>query len=155
VKQRTTSNTAGAKLHRNVWVSTSTSFLTDVSSEMLVNVLSLFLANVLGVRIWTVGVICCLGDSASSVLKLYSGWLSDRLCARKWPAVSVYATSPISRPFLYVASTWGAVITICFADHVGKGIRAAPRDALLANPLHRSVSGWPSACTVPVTARKR
>jgi nitrate/nitrite transporter NarK len=83
VKQRTTSSTAGAKLHRNVWVATDTSFLTDVSSEMLVNVLPLFLANVLGVRIWTVGVIYGFGNTASSVLKLYSGWLSDRLRARK------------------------------------------------------------------------
>ena len=133
MNRRATSSTAGAKLHRNVWVATGTSFLTDVSSEMLVNVLPLFLANVLGVRIWTVGVIYGLGDTASSVLKLYSGWLSDRLRARKWLAVAGYATSAISRPFLYIASTWGAVATIRFADRVGKGIRTAPRDALLAD----------------------
>ncbi|HBE00187.1 MAG TPA: MFS transporter, partial [Gemmatimonadetes bacterium] len=54
---------ARKKLHKNVWVATATSFLTDVSSEMLVNVLPLFLANVLGVRIWTVGVIYGLGDT--------------------------------------------------------------------------------------------
>ena len=121
------------KLHKNVWVATGTSFLTDVSSEMLVNVLPLFLANVLGVRIWTVGVIYGLADTASSVLKLYSGWLSDRLRARKWLAVAGYATSAISRPFLYFASTWGAVAAIRFVDRVGKGIRTAPRDALLAD----------------------
>ena len=124
---------ARLKLHKNVWVATGTSFLTDVSSEMLVNVLPLFLANVLGIRIWTVGVVYGLGDTAASVLKLYSGWLSDRLRARKWLAVAGYATSAISRPFLYVASTWGAVAAIRFADRVGKGIRTAPRDALLAD----------------------
>ena len=127
------------KLHKNVWVATGTSFLTDVSSEMLVNVLPLFLANVLGVRVWTVGVIYGLADTASSVLKLYSGWLSDRLRTRKWLAVAGYATSAIFRPFLYVASTWDAVAAIRFADRVGKGIRTAPRDALLADstPLER------------------
>ncbi|MCH2469793.1 MAG: MFS transporter [Gemmatimonadetes bacterium] len=124
---------ARKKLHKNVWVATATSFLTDVSSEMLVNVLPLFLANVLGVRIWTVGVIYGLGDTAASVLKLYSGWLSDRLRARKWLAVAGYTTSALSRPFLYFASTWGAVAAIRFADRVGKGIRTAPRDALLAD----------------------
>ncbi|HIN51478.1 MAG TPA: MFS transporter [Gemmatimonadetes bacterium] len=100
---------------------------------MLVNVLPLFLANVLGVRIWTVGVIYGLGDTAASVLKLYSGWLSDRLLARKWLAVAGYTTSALARPFLYFASTWGAVAAIRFADRVGKGIRTAPRDALLAD----------------------
>ena len=124
---------ASQKLHKNVWVATATSFLTDVSSEMLVNVLPLFLANVLGVRIWTVGVIYGLGDTAASVLKLYSGWLSDRLLARKWLAVAGYTTSALARPFLYFASTWGAVAAIRFADRVGKGIRTAPRDALLAD----------------------
>ena len=120
-------------LHKNVWVATGTSFLTDVSSEMLVNVLPLFLANVVGVRMWTVGVIFGLADTASSVLNLYSGWLSDRLRARKWLAVAGYATSALSRPFLYFASTWGAVAAIRFADRVGKGVRTAPRDALLAD----------------------
>lgn len=132
MSQRAKTST-GRRLHRNVWIATATSFLTDVSSEMLVNVLPLFLANVLGVRIWTVGVIYGLGDTASSVLKLYSGWLSDRLRARKWLAVAGYATSALARPFLYFASTWGAVAAIRFADRVGKGIRTAPRDALLAD----------------------
>jgi MFS family permease len=121
------------KLHKNVWVATGTSFLTDVSSEMVVTVLPLFLANVLGVRIWTVGLIYGLTDTAASVLKLYSGWLSDRLRARKWLAVAGYTTSSLSKPFLLVASTWGAVAAIRFVDRVGKGIRTAPRDALIAD----------------------
>ncbi len=120
-------------LHRNVWATSGTSFLTDVSSEMLLNVLPLFLSNVLGVRVWAVGVVEGLAEAMASVLKLYSGWVSDRLGTRKWPAVAGYAISALSKPFYYVASTWGAVAAIRWGDRVGKGVRTAPRDALLAD----------------------
>ena len=121
------------RLHRNVWATSGTSFLTDVSSEMLLNVLPLFLANVLGVRIWTIGLIEGFAEATSSILKLYSGWLSDRLGTRKWPAVVGYGISAVSKPFYYLASTWGAVAAIRWGDRVGKGVRTAPRDALLAD----------------------
>lgn len=121
------------RLHRNVWAASGTSFLTDVSSEMLLNVLPLFLSNVLGVRVWAVGVVEGLADAASSILKLYSGWLSDRLQTRKWPAVVGYAISALSKPFYLLAATWGAVAAIRLGDRVGKGVRTAPRDALLAD----------------------
>jgi len=120
-------------LHRNVWATSGTSFLTDVSSEMILNVLPLFLSNVLGVRVWAVGVVEGLAEAMSSVLKLYSGWVSDRLGTRKWPAVAGYAISALAKPFYYVASTWGAVAAIRWGDRVGKGVRTAPRDALLAD----------------------
>ena len=122
-----------SKLHRNVWATSGTSFLTDVSSEMLLNVLPLFLANVLGVRVWTIGLIEGFAEATSSILKLYSGWLSDRLGTRKWPAVVGYAISAVSKPFYYLASSWGAVAAIRWGDRVGKGVRTAPRDALLAD----------------------
>ena len=121
------------RLHRNVWAASGTSFLTDVSSEMLLNVLPLFLANVLGVRVWAVGLVEGLADATASILKLYSGWLSDRLGTRKWPAVAGYAISAVSKPFYLLASTWGAVAAIRWGDRVGKGVRTAPRDALLAD----------------------
>ena len=121
------------RLHRNVWVASGTSFLTDVSSEMLLNVLPLFLSNVLGVRVWAVGVVEGLADATASILKLYSGWLSDRLGTRKWPAVAGYAISAVSKPFYLLASTWGAIAAIRWGDRVGKGVRTAPRDALLAD----------------------
>lgn len=126
-------------LHRNVWVASGTSFLTDVSSEMLLNVLPLFLANVLGVRVWAIGVVEGLADATASILKLYSGWLSDRLRARKWLAVSGYGISALSKPFYLLATTWPAVAAIRWGDRVGKGVRTAPRDALLADstPAHR------------------
>ncbi len=121
------------RLHRNVWAASGTSFLTDVSSEMLLNVLPLFLSNVLGVRVWAVGVVEGLADATASILKLYSGWLSDRLQTRKWPAVAGYAISALSKPFYLLAATWGAVAAIRLGDRVGKGVRTAPRDALLAD----------------------
>ena len=121
------------RLHRNVWAASGTSFLTDVSSEMLLNVLPLFLSNVLGVRVWAVGVVEGLADATASILKLYSGWLSDRLGTRKWPAVAGYAISAVSKPFYLLASAWGTVAAIRWGDRVGKGVRTAPRDALLAD----------------------
>lgn len=131
--------TEGERLHKNVWVTSGTSFLTDVSSEMILNVLPLFLANILGVRVWAVGVVEGLANTTASVLNLYSGWLSDRLRARKWLAVAGYGVSALAKPFYYVAATWPAVAAIRWADRVGKGVRTAPRDALLADstPPHR------------------
>ena len=121
------------RLPRNVWATSGTSFFTDISSEMLLNVLPLFLSNVLGVRVWAVGVVEGFAEATSSVLKLYSGWLSDRIGTRKWPAVAGYAISALSKPFYYVATSWGAVAAIRWGDRVGKGVRTAPRDALLAD----------------------
>jgi len=129
------------RLHRNVWVASVTSFLTDVSSEMLQNVLPLFLANVLGVRTWAVGVVEGLAESTASVLKLWSGWLSDRLRARKWLAVGGYGISAASKPFYLLAASWPVVAAIRWADRVGKGVRTAPRDALLADSVHPSRRG--------------
>lgn len=121
------------RLHRNVWVASGTSFLTDISSEMILNVLPLFLANVLGVRVWAIGAVEGLADTTASVLKLYSGWLSDRAQKRKWLAVCGYLLSALSKPFYLIATTWGAVAGIRWGDRVGKGVRTAPRDALLAD----------------------
>ena len=129
------------RLHRNVWATSGTSFFTDVSSEMLLNVLPLFLSNVLGVRVWAVGAIEGFAEATSSILKLYSGWLSDRLGTRKWPAVAGYAISALSKPFYYIASSWGAVAAIRWGDRVGKGVRTAPRDALLADSMPASRRG--------------
>jgi len=123
------------RLHRNVWVTSGTSFLTDVSSEMLQNVLPLFLANVLGVRSWAVGVVEGLAETTAAVVKLYSGWMSDRLRARKWLAVGGYGVSALSKPLYLLATSWPVVAAVRWGDRVGKGIRSAPRDALLADSV--------------------
>jgi MFS family permease len=119
----------------NVWAVTATSFLTDISSEMIFNLLPLFLANVLGASTSVIGLIEGIAETTASLLKAASGWLSDKLRQRKWLTVAGYALSAVSKPFLYGATTWGAVLGVRFADRVGKGIRTAPRDALIADSI--------------------
>ena len=129
------------KLPRNVWVVTITSFLTDVSSEMLVNLIPFFLANVLGVRTAVIGLIDGIAETTASLVKILSGALSDKLGKRKWLTVAGYGLSALAKPFLYLASTWGWVLGVRFADRVGKGIRTAPRDALIADSIDKSQRG--------------
>src|SRR5260221_12950778 len=93
-------------LSRNVWIVTATSFLTDISSEMIFNLLPLFLANVLGVSTGIIGLIDGIAEATASLLKVFSGWLSDRLGARKWLTVSGYSLSAFTKPFLYFATSW-------------------------------------------------
>ncbi|MBN1454317.1 MAG: MFS transporter [Anaerolineales bacterium] len=120
------------RLHPNIWVVTATSFLTDISSEMIVYLIPLFLANILGVRTAVIGLIDGVAETTASLLKIYSGALSDRLGKRKGLAVLGYGLSTVAKPFLYFANTWGWVLGVRFADRTGKGIRTAPRDALVA-----------------------
>jgi MFS family permease len=134
-------NGSPGRLPRNVWVTTITSFLTDISSEMLINLLPLFLFNVLGVRTAVIGLIEGVAETTASILKLFSGWLSDRLRARKGLAVLGYGLSTIAKPFLYFATTWGWVLGVRFADRVGKGLRTAPRDALVADSIDERQRG--------------
>jgi MFS family permease len=129
------------RLHPNVWILTATSFLTDISSEMLTNLIPLFLANVLGVRTAVVGLIEGLAETTASLMKVYSGYLSDRLGKRKWLTVAGYGLSTIAKPFLYFANTWGWVIGVRFTDRLGKGIRTAPRDALVAGSINQDQRG--------------
>ncbi len=131
------------RLPRNVWVVTATSFLADISSEMMIHLLPFFLANVLGAGTAVVGLIEGAAEMTASLLKIFSGWISDRLGARKWPAVLGYTISALSKPFFYVAATWQVVLGVRVAERVGKGIRTAPRDALVADsidPQHRGLA---------------
>lgn len=130
-------------LPRNLWAVSATSFLMDISSEMVINILPLFLANVLGVRTSVIGLIEGVAESTASLVKLFSGWLSDRLKQRKRLAVAGYALSALSKPFFLWASSWGAVAVIRWADRLGKGVRTAPRDALVADSIsaeHRGLA---------------
>jgi MFS family permease len=129
------------RLPRNVWVVTATSFLTDVSSEMILNLVPLFLANVLQTGTAVIGLIEGLAETTASLMKIYSGGLSDRLGKRKWITVVGYALSTISKPFLYFASTWEWVLGVRVADRLGKGIRTAPRDALVAGSIDEKQRG--------------
>jgi MFS family permease len=100
---------------------------------MTLTILPLFLANVLGVGTPVIGLIEGLAETTASLTKIFSGWLSDRMGQRKWLTVVGYGLSAISKPFLYFASAWGIVLGVRVADRVGKGIRTAPRDALIAD----------------------
>lgn len=130
------------KLHPNIWVVTATSFLMDISSEMIVYLIPLFLSNVLGVRTAVIGLIDGVAETTASLLKVYSGGLSDRLGNRKWLAVIGYAISALSKPFLYFAASWTGIMAVRFSDRVGKGIRTAPRDALVAASSDESNRGY-------------
>ncbi len=130
-------------LPRNVWAVSLTSFFMDISSEMVINILPLFLSNVLGVKTDIIGLIEGVAEATASLLKVFSGWLSDRLRARKWLAVGGYALSALVKPFFYFANSWGTVAGVRWADRVGKGIRTAPRDALIADSIderHRGLA---------------
>lgn len=131
------------RLPRNVWAASACSLLTDVSSEMLLNLLPLFLANVLGIGTAIIGLVEGVAESMASLIKVFSGWLSDRVGNRKWLAVIGYGFSAVVKPLFYFANAWGTVATARWLDRVGKGIRTAPRDALLAdsiNPEQRGIT---------------
>jgi MFS family permease len=137
-------NSAWAKIRqlpRNVWAVGLTSFFMDISSEMVIYILPLFLANVLGVQTSIIGLIEGLAEATASILKLFSGWLSDKLGGRKWLAVAGYGLSAVVKPFFYFANTWGLIAGVRWADRVGKGIRTAPRDALVADSVSKETRG--------------
>lgn len=122
-------------LPRNVWVMSATSLLNDISSEMLLNLIPFFLANILGVRTAVIGLIEGVAETTASLLKIFFGAMSDRFGKRKPFTVVGYALSAITKPFLYFATAWGWVLSVRLADRIGKGVRTAPRDALIADSI--------------------
>jgi len=142
LSSKTTSDqTSLRNLPRNVWAVSLTSFFMDISSEMVINILPLFLANVLGAKTSIIGIIEGVAESTASILKLFSGWLSDKLGSRKWLAVAGYGISALAKPFFYIANSWGLIAGVRWADRVGKGIRTAPRDALVADSVDEKKRG--------------
>ena len=140
-KEATLQKTEWRSLPRNVWAVSVTSFLTDISSEMVINLLPLFLANVLGAGTGIIGLIEGIAEATASLLKVFAGWLSDKLQSRKWLAVLGYGISALSKPFFYFANSWQAIAATRWADRVGKGIRTAPRDALVADSIDERQRG--------------
>ena len=119
----------------------ATSLLNDVSSEMLLNVLPFFLANILGVRTADIGLIEGIAETTASLLKIVFGALSDKMRKRKPFTVIGYSLSAFTQPFLYFASGWAWVLGVRVADRIGKGIRTAPRDALIADSIDKDQRG--------------
>jgi MFS family permease len=109
---------------------------------MIFNLVPLFLANVLRAGTAAIGLIDGLAETTASLMKIYSGALSDRLGTRKWITVAGYALSACAKPFLYFADVWGAVLAVRVTDRLGKGIRTAPRDALVADSIDEARRGF-------------
>jgi len=128
-------------LPRNVWALSLTSFLRDVGSEMLVHLLPLFLANALGVGTAVIGLIEGAAETIASMVKVYSGWLSDRMGRRKPLTATGYWLSALAMPLLLVAQGWVPVFAYRALDRLGKGIRTAPRDALIADSVSEEQRG--------------
>jgi MFS family permease len=128
-------------LGRTVVSLAAVSLLTDASSEMIAPLLPIFLTGTLGASASTVGAIEGAAESTASLLKLASGWWSDRLPRRKPLVVAGYLLASVARPLVAVAGTAGQVLAVRLTDRVGKGIRGAPRDALLAAAVPAAARG--------------
>ena len=129
-------------LSRNVKVLSAVSFFTDVSSEMIYPLLPLFLSTVLGTSAAVLGVIEGLAESVSSLLRLPAGWYSDRIRRRKPLVVFGYSLAGLARPLIGLAQSSGQVLAIRLTDRFGKGVRTAPRDALIADSVASSQRGY-------------
>jgi MFS family permease len=123
------------RLPRNVVAIGLVSLLNDASSEIIYPLLPVFLTTSLGASARAIGVIEGLAESMSSLLKLFAGYLSDRIGKRKWLVVVGYALASVVRPFLGFANNWQQVLAIRLTDRVGKGVRTAPRDAMIADTV--------------------
>lgn len=123
------------RLPRNVVAIGLVSLLNDASSEIIYPMLPVFLSVGLGASFAAIGMIEGLAESMSSLLKLFAGYFSDRLGKRKWLVVGGYALASLFRPFLGFAQNWHQVLAIRLVDRVGKGVRSAPRDAMIADTV--------------------
>lgn len=124
-----------------VWVLGFVSMLMDISSEMIHSLLPLFMVGVLGASAFTVGLIEGLAESTALIVKVFSGVLSDYLGKRKGLAVLGYALGAFTKPLFAIAPSIGMVLSARLLDRVGKGIRGAPRDALVADIAPAEVRG--------------
>lgn len=125
---------------KNIFWIGMTSLLTDISSELIMSLLPLFLT-ALGATRATIGLIEGIAEFTASIFKVVSGWISDRLRSRKGLVVGGYALSAIVKPFIALANTWLQVLSVRFVDRLGKGIRNAPRDALVADSVEENERG--------------
>lgn len=126
---------------RGVWALGFVSMFMDISSEMVHSLLPAFLVGTLGASVILVGLIEGIAESTASITKIFSGWLSDRLGKRKWLAVLGYGLGALTKPVFPMAVTPFEVLGARFADRIGKGIRGAPRDALVADITPPEVRG--------------
>ena len=129
------------RLGRNVFALSAVSFLTDVSSEMIYPLLPVFLTSVLGANASFIGAIEGAAETTAALLKLASGWWSDRVQKRKSLVLIGYGIASVMRPLVAFAQSASQVLVIRVSDRVGKGIRGAPRDALIAESVDQRARG--------------
>ncbi|KFB70527.1 MAG: Multidrug resistance protein MdtH [Candidatus Accumulibacter phosphatis] len=131
------------ELPRTVWLLGLVSFFNDSTSELIYPLLPIYLASALMAGPKALGIIEGIAEATGSLLKLFSGVLSDRRRSAKPWVVGGYALAAIARPLLAFATSWPMLLLLRFADRVGKGLRTSPRDALLAltvDPARRGLA---------------
>jgi len=126
---------------KNIWALGIVSLLMDLSSEMILSILPIFLVTGLGVSVLTLGLIEGFAEGIASMIKAFSGALSDYLKKRKILVVIGYGLSTLTKPFFALASTATWIFAARFVDRLGKGIRVAPRDSLIADSTSTKIRG--------------
>lgn len=129
------------RIPKGVWVLGGVSLLMDVSSEMIHSLLPLFMATTLGASVIIIGLIEGLAEATALILKVFSGAISDYVGKRKGLALLGYGLGALSKPLFAIAPTAGVVFSARMIDRVGKGIRGAPRDALVAHTAPPELRG--------------
>ena len=133
--------TDGTRIPAGVWVLGFVSLLMDVSSEMIHSLLPVFMVTGLGASALVVGIVEGIAEATALIVRVFSGALSDYLGRRKALTVAGYGLAALSKPLFALATTVNLVLAARFMDRVGKGIRGAPRDALIADLTPPSIRG--------------
>lgn len=128
-------------LPKSIWVLGFVSMLMDISSEMIHSLLPMFMVSTLGISVFAVGLIDGIAESTTLIVKVFSGALSDRLGKRKTLAVIGYGMSALTKPLFAISQCVGLLVAARLMDRTGKGIRGAPRDALITDITPAEIRG--------------
>ncbi len=128
-----TADASRAKIHRSVWALGFVSMFMDISSELIHALLPIYMVTVMGTSVLAVGFIEGIAEATASIMKVFSGAVSDRFGKRKLLAVIGYGLAALTKPIFPLANSLDWLVGARFVDRIGKGIRGAPRDALVAD----------------------
>jgi len=126
----------------SIYILGTVSLFNDMASEMIYPLIPVFIKSVLGLGASFIGIIEGVAESANSILKLFSGWISDKAKKRKIFILAGYGLSNIMRPLIGIATSWGFLLGFRFSDRVGKGIRSSPRDAMICDLAPENKRGY-------------
>lgn len=147
--QHTTQQRGWKAVPGGVWALGFVSMLMDISSEMIHALLPIYMVTVLGTSALSVGFIEGIAEAVASITKVFSGAVSDRLGKRKVLAVCGYGLGALTKPVFPLAGTLGWLVGARFVDRIGKGVRGAPRDALVADITPAELRGAALGCGKP------